>query len=492
MAETTAIDIKRLLSSMRLGELKAAPTPMVKDDLKTVTEDVSDEDRFLSGLAALVLNCPRSADGKFDKAKILESIKRIDTLINVQVNEIIHHQKYQALESTWRGLDDLIQHTNFKADIQIDILDVGKDELADDFETNAADLAGGSLFKKAYVAEYDQYGGKPYGSIIGLYSFEYTPKELYWLRQMGKVAAVAHAPFIASVSPKFFGCNTIEEIAAIKDLEGMLSQPKYGAWSALRDTPEAAYVGLCLPKYLLRLPWHPEKNPGGELAFYEEVNGNDDTKFLWGNPAILFARNMVRSFETSGWCQNLRGPKGGGLVAGLPAHMFNIRGEDEVKLPVEMATPDFRELEYANAGFIPVIYRKGSADVCFFSAQSLKKPVKFKDPKDSENSQLVTNLSYTFSITRIAHYLKCMMRDNIGSTADGPYVKSQISNWLSNYITKVPNPDDLTLKYYPFKAVTVDVQKVDGMVGFFSCQVSVLPHIQFEGMDIELRLESRL
>jgi type VI secretion system protein ImpC len=215
-------------------------------------------------------------------------------------------------------------------------------------------------------------------------------------------------------------------------------------------------------------------------------------KYLWGNSAILFARNMVRSFETSGWCQHIRGPKGGGLISGLPAHTFNIRGENEIKLPVEMQIPDFRELEYANAGFMPLIYRKGTADACFFSCQSLKKAKKFKDPKDSENSQLVTNLSYTMSITRIAHYLKCMMRDNIGSTADGEYIKKQIETWIGRYITTVPNPDDLTLKYYPFKAATVDVKKTDGVVGHYSCQVSILPHIQFEGMDVELRLESRL
>ncbi|MEZ0227525.1 MAG: type VI secretion system contractile sheath large subunit [Planctomycetota bacterium] len=491
MAEAVALDIKRFLTSMRLGELKSAPTPMIQDNLQKVTEEVSDEDRFVSGLAALVFNCD-AVGGKFDKGKLHDTVKKIDAMVQAQVNEVIHNEKFQHLESTWRSLDDIIQHTNFRANVMIDMLDVSKAELAEDFENNSVDLTGGALFKKAYVSEYDQYGGKPFGIIVGLYEFEHNPKEIFWLRQMAKVAAVAHAPFVSAVSPKFFGCNSAEELGAIKDLTGLLSQPKYGAWNAFRDSPEAAYVCLTVPRYILRLPWHPVNNPCGDLAFTEDMAGADDKRFLWGNAAVLFTRNMIRSFEKTGWCQHVRGPKGGGLIAGLPAFTYNTRGQDELKIPVEVVIPDYRELEFANAGFAPLVYRKGTADACFFSVQSLKMPKKFKNAKDSENSQLVTNLSYTMSITRIAHYVKCMMRDNIGSTADAAYCKNQIESWIGNFVTKVTNPDDLTLACFPFKAATVEVKAQEGLVGMYSCTVSVLPHIQFEGMDCELRLESRL
>ena len=165
-------------------------------------------------------------------------------------------------------------------------------------------------------------------------------------------------------------------------------------------------------------------NPAEGINFTEKVRGDNEAEYLWGSSAMLFARNLVRSFENSGWCQHIRGAKGGGLVDGPPVHVFNLRGEDELVLPVEISMPDFREYELANSGFIPLIHKKGSADAVFFSAQSLKKPTRFKDPKDSENSQLVTNLSYTYSISRIAHYLKCIMRDNIGSTANAQYIYS--------------------------------------------------------------------
>jgi type VI secretion system protein ImpC len=461
--------------------------------LETISENVRDEDRFLSGMAAVLMNIDTSS-GKFDKGAVQKLMAHIDEMINAQLNEIIHHEKFKGMEADWRALDDLVRTTNFKADIMLDIVDVSKDELFEDFDSNAVDITGSALFKKAYIAEYDQYGGKPYGSILGLYEFVHTPRDEFWLKIMGKIAAASHAPFIGAVSPKFFGCDTISQLEEIKDLEGLMNQPTYGSWDKLRQSEVAAYIGLTLPRYILRQPWDPDKNPcgKGDFNFKEEVRGDKDVDFLWGSSVILFAQNMLRSFATSGWCQYLRGPKGGGLVTGLPVHMFNLRGEEEMKIPVEMAIPDNRELAFANSGFMPLIYRKGTADACFFSCQSLKKPNKFKDPKDSENSQLVTNLSYTFSVTRIAHYVKCIMRDNIGSNADAPYITKTLENWMSQYVTTVVNPDDLTLRFYPFKAYSVSVSERPGAIGWYDCSLSVLPHIQFEGMDVELRLDARL
>ncbi|MFZ4699903.1 MAG: type VI secretion system contractile sheath large subunit [Candidatus Methylumidiphilus sp.] len=490
-ATAEALDLKRFLSSMKLNPDVSDMVPMVSNNLETVTENIRDEDRFISGMAAVLMNIDTTA-GKFDKGAVQNLLAHIDEMVNAQLNQIIHHDKFKLMESNWRSLNDLIRTTNFKADVMIDILDVGKDELYEDFDSNAVDITGSALFKKAYVAEYDQYGGKPYGSIVGLYEFEHTPRDEFWLKIMGKIAAASHAPFVGAVSPKFFGCDTVEELSAIKDLEGLMSHPRFGSWNALRESEVAAYIGLTLPRYILRQPYDPDTNPCGKFTFKEEVRGDNNADYLWGSSTVLFAQNMIRSFTNSGWCQYLRGPKGGGLVTGLPVHMFNVRGEEEMKIPVEMTIPDYRELDFANAGFMPLIYRKGTADACFFSCQSLKKPKKFKDPKDSENSQLVTNLSYTFSITRIAHYVKCIMRDNIGSSADAEYIQRTLEAWIFQYVTTVVNPDDLTLQSYPFKAASVAVVERLGMIGWYDCSISVLPHIQFEGMNVELRLDARL
>lgn len=465
--------------------------PMLSEGLLDVNEEVSEAARFLSSLATVIWNVD-TKDSRLDKSKIQELISRLNTMINDQVNEVVHHEKFKHLESTWRGLFDLISGTNFRANVTIDMLDASKEELQEDFENNSVDFASSALFQKVYFSEYDQYGGRPFGTMIGLYEFEHTPADLKWLKIMGKIANASHAPFIGSVSPRFFGCDTIEELASIKDLEGLMNHPSYGAFSALRDSEEAAYLGLCLPSYVLRLPWHPVTNPCGNFNFVEHTWGDDSQKYLWGNSAVLFAKNLVRSFQGSGWCQYIRGPKGGGLITGLPVHTFNIRGEDEIKVPVEMVIPDYRELEFANCGFIPLIYRKGTSDACFFSAQSLKRPKKFRDPKDSENAQLACNLPYTFSITRIAHYVKSIARDNVGSSADADYMAKVLNRWIMDYVTTVTNPDDLTLRRYPFKAAKISVKEKEGRIGWYDCSISILPHIQMEGMDVELKLDARL
>jgi type VI secretion system protein ImpC len=487
MVEGTTLDVKRFLSSMTLTSVEdEAPAT---DD--AFPHEQSREDRFLAGLGALVHNVA-PANGRLPKGAIQELILEIDSRVQATLDLVLHHPSFQAVESAWRGLEDLIKHTNFHANITLDIMDASKEELAEDFETHSVDVTESAVFGKIYREEYDQFGGKPYGAVVGLYSFSSTPQDLFFIRQMGKVCALSHSPFLTSASPRFFGCETAEQLSAITDLEGLLKQPRYGAWQTLRDAPEAAYVALTLPRYLLRRPWDPETNPSEEVVYSENASKGPEGQYLWGNPAILMARNLVRSFELSGWCQHIRGPKAGGLLPDLVGHELLVRGESELKAPVELSIPDTRELEFANQGFIPVIYRTGTTEACIFSCQSIKAPKRFKDPKDTENAQLVTNLSYTLSISRIAHYLKCMMRDVIGTTADANSVQSKIQDWLEEYVTTVINPDDLTLSFYPFKAAKVEVTPSEGVIGHYRCTVAVLPHIQFEGIDVELRLESRL
>ena len=320
---------------------------------------------------------------------------------------------------------------------------MSKEEVHEDFELNIADIAGSELFKKILRRRVRPVRRRAFGALIGLYDFSNTPSDIVWLRAMGKVSSASHAPFVASVSPKFFGCETMQEVNQLRDIAGLFNTPRYSAWNELRDSEEAAYIGLTMPRYIVRVPYNEMTNPAEGISFSEKVQGNVDGEFLWGSSAMLLARNLVRSFETSGWCQYLRGVKGGGQVTALATHTFNLRGEEEMRGPVETSMPDFRELELANAGLIPLIHKKGTADAVFFSVQSIKKSHRFKDPKDSENSQLVTNLAYTFSISRIAHYLKCIMRDNIGSAADANYISSQIDRWISGYVTTLVNPDDL-------------------------------------------------
>ncbi len=485
-----AVNLKSFLSSVRLKPEIGSPTPMLQGHLEKIVDDVSPEERFVSSIAAVVYNM--KDEGRFDKQSIQDLVANIDKLVDAQLNEILHAPEFQKLEGTWTSVQDLVRNTNFKANIQLSLLDVSKEESYEDLELNLADIAGSELFKKVYVAEYDQFGGHPYGGIIGLYDFANTPKDILWLRGIGKVASASHAPFVGNASPELFGCKTMTEVNQLRDVAGLFNTPRYSAWNAFRDSEEAVYVGLTMPRYLARTPYNDMTNPAEGVNFTEKVRGDDESEFLWAPSSMLFARVLVRSFEQSGWCQHIRGVKGGGLVAGLSSHTYNIRGEEELRAPVEISMPDFREYELANMGIIPLIHKKGTAEAVFFSAQSLKLTKRFKDPKDSENSQLVANLSYTYSVSRIAHYIKCIMRDNIGSTANADYINNQIGSWISRFVTTVANPDDLTLIYYPFKAYSLEVKPVDGKIGWYHCNLSILPHIQFEGMDVDLRVDARL
>ncbi len=498
---TTGSDnlLQRIVASMQMEPNNISLAPMIRSSFTEVSEQVNLEDRLLSGLAAIVYNTD-TRSGRFEKGKVMEAVSRIDVLINEQLNEVFHHPQFQHLEATWRGIDQLVESANFQSNVAVELMDVSKDELFEDFENNSSDIFGSTLFEKVYIAEYDQYGGRPYGCLIGLYDFTTGSRDIFWLRSMSKVAAASHSPFIGSVAPQFLGCNNMDQVEAIKDLDGLLNQPRYAQWQSLRDSEEGAYIGLTFPRYVVRLPWHPETNPCRTLNFTEDSYGTKE-KYLWGNTAILMARNLARSFETSGWCQYLRGPRGGGLVDGLAVDTYPVRGKatgpdiiptTETRLPVEICIPDYRELEFAESGFIPLIYRKETAEAAFFSTQSIKLAHRFKDRNDAENASLVTNLAYTFSVTRIAHYIKSIMRDNIGTTADAAYVQRTIDSWLGQYVTTVIDPDNLTLRYYPFKAVSVEVKARTGEIGWYDCTVAVLPHIQFEGMNVELRLESRL
>ena len=512
--EETVRDFKLedFLSSVDIdaGEVANVESLLAKDSLALA--EASDQkrtvSRFVTSLAAVLFNLekaeptiaapPEEMTGpQFDKQKIANLTKAIDDMIADQVNQVLHDPRFQHIEATWTAIDDLCYHTDFSKNIQISLLDITKDEAGEDLELNFADIAGSEIFKKVYVAEYDQYGGKPYGAMIGLYDFSASRSDIKWLRGMGKVAKNSHAPFVTAVNHQFFGCSSWDKVNQLRDLETLLNTPKYSAWNELRESDEGVYIGLTMPRYMLRAPYDPENNPAEDIDFTESMFDGADagpsaSRYLWGNSSMLFARNLVKAFAGSGWCQSIRGIKGGGLVSGLPCHVFNVRGENEVRSPVEISMPDFREYELASCGLIPLIQKKESADAVFFSAQSVKKSKKYKDPKDSENSQLVTNLSYTMSVSRIAHYLKCIMRDNIGSTAHAQYIYNQIDRWISGYCTSLVNPDDLTLRYYPFKTYSLEVSEVVGKVGWYHCNLSILPHIQFEGMDVDLRVDARL
>lgn len=448
------------------------------------TTELEQRDAAGNAVEVLRVNSIRSIMHEIDALA-----QRIDDEVQERLHEVLRSAGFRELEASWRSLDELASAVTSN-EVIIDFIDVTKAEMGDDLQDHSAYILNSALFRKVYVDEYDRYGGKPIGTIIGLYEFDSSDEDIDWLETVARVAAAAHAPFIAAVSPRFFGVDTWEDLDRKDDLETLLALPQFGRWDRFRNSDEAAYIGLTLPRYLLRSPYQARTARRQVVSFTEDIR--DARDFLWGNAAVLFARNMVRSFEESGWCQYIAGPRGGGLVKGLPVHVTVHHGQEELQPPTEIAIADYRELQFANAGFIALVHCKDTADATFFSARSIKKAIEFESDLDTKNADLVCNLAYTLSVTRIAHYVKRMVRDYIGSTADAPYIQTMLENWLVDYVTTAVNPDDLTLLYYPFKAMSVSVEPKPGPFGWYKCVVSVLPHVQFQGMDVELRLEAAL
>jgi type VI secretion system protein ImpC len=425
---------------------------------------------------------------------------------------VLYHERFRELEGVWRAIVDLEAATDFSKNIVLSLLDATKSELNDDISTNVADWTNSELFSILYTKEYDQHGGAPYGAVIGLYDFDNGDDDLGFLKGMASICKKSHVPFVGSACPGTFGKKHFDEVVQLRDVEGELSK----GFNQFRRQEESAYIGLTLPRYIARSPYrdHPLRDIGMRLTEraswlepidetlasserLEEQRRRASADCVWASSAMLLAQNLVRSFRDSGWCQYIRGVDGGGTIKNLPKLDIDPI-TNEMAPPIEAVIPDNLEFSLAKAGFLPLVWEKGTPRATFFSAQSMKfardgaSALSDQDAHYAENEQLTTNLAYTYTICRLAHYLKMMMRGNIGTSADAAYVKMQIDTWVSRYVTTIVNPDDLTLRYYPFKAYDSRVDKVPGRVGWFDCTLTVQPHIQFEGIDITLKVDARL
>jgi type VI secretion system protein ImpC len=478
---------------------------------QAVKELLGLDERLLQQLNAVLSLLPAETP-TINKQTLDDIVLAIDSTLAEAVNRVFYDSRFRELEGVWRALADLESATDFGKNIVLSLLDVTKKELNDDISANVADWTNSELFSLLYTKEYDQHGGSPYGAIVGLYQFDQGPDDLGFLKGMASICKKSHVPFVGSASPVTFGKKHFEEIVQLREVDGELQKD----FKEFRRQEESAYLGLTLPRYITRAPYHnyplrdigmvftecaswrePLEGQPSEAEILEEKRQRTDADYVWGSSAVLFAQNLVRSFRDSGWCQYIRGVDSGGTIKTLPLLPRDCI-TSEVAPPVEVIIPDNLEFSLAKAGFIPLVWEKGTSRATFFSAQSLKfardgeAALTDQDAHYAENEQLTANLSYTYTICRLAHYLKMMMRGNIGSSADAAYVKAQIDAWVSRYVTTIVNPDDLTLRYYPFKAYDSRVDKVPGRVGWFDCTLTVQPHIQFEGVDITLKVDARL
>jgi type VI secretion system protein ImpC len=309
---------------------------------------------------------------------------------------------------------------------------------------------------------------------------------------MAQVGAAAHAPFIAGAAPSIMAMDSWQELSNPRDLTKIFQSPEYAAWRSLRESDDARYLGLAMPRYLSRLPYGAKTSPVEEFAFEEDTEGADHNKYVWSNAAFAMAVNITRSFKLYGWCARIRGTESGGMVEGLPVHTFPTDdGGVDMKCPTEIAISDRREAELAKNGFMPMIHYKNTDYAVFIGAQSLQKPTTYDDPDATANANLAARLPYLFATCRFAHYLKCMVRDKIGSFKEREDMEMWLNKWINQY-TCDSKADELMKAKYPLAQAQVVVEEVKGNPGYYSSKFYLRPHYQLEGLTVSLRLVSKL
>lgn len=420
-------------------------------------------------------------------------VAELDRLISVQLSEVMHHPEFQKLESTWTGLQYLCKQTSTGANMKIQLFNATKQELIKDFKT-AIDFDQSVLFKKVYEEEFGTFGGAPFGTLIGDFNIGRQPEDMFFVEQMSHVAAAAHAPFISAAAPELLGIDSFDELGKPRDLSKVFDTVDYAKWKSYRESEDSRYVGLTLPRFLGRLPYNPKDGITTEgFNFVEEVDGADHSKYLWVNTAFAMGARLTAAFENYGWCAAIRGVEGGGLVEDLPTHTFKTdEGEVALKCPTEVAITDRREKELSDLGFIPLVHCKNTDYAAFFGAQSTQKAAKYDSDSANANAVLSAQLQYMFAVCRIAHYMKSMMRDKVGSFTTTQDVERYLHNWLMQYVV---DSDDATQEMRarrPLRHAQVEVAEVPGRPGVYRAVAFVRPHFQLDELSVSLRLVAEM
>jgi type VI secretion system protein ImpC len=424
-----------------------------------------------------------------------EMIARLDEKLSVQINEILHAPEFQSVESAWRGLNYLTNHSETDATLKIRVMNVTKSELYKEARLYPdAKWDQSPLFKKLYEAEFGQLGGEPYGTLIGDYQFDHSAPDITILKSIGKIAAAAHCPFISGTAPTLMGMDSWTELTNPRDLSKIFETPDYAGWKSLRDSENSRYLGLCMPRVLAREPYGAKTNPVPEFAFEESTDGHKGESYAWMNAAYAMAANINRAYKEYGWTVRIRGVQSGGEVMDLPVHTFPTDdGSVDQKCPTEIAISDRREAELSKSGLLPLIHRKNTDKAAFIGAQSVYKPKTFIEPEATAADNLSARIPYMFAVSRFAHYLKCMVRDWVGENYEEDQLQRKLQDWINVYVEGDPaHASDQQKAERPLAAAKVEVFPDEENPGYYAARFFLRPHFQLEGMDIGLSLVSKL
>ncbi len=433
---------------------------------------------------------------------IQNAIDALDEKISKQLAAVMHNAEFQKLEGSWRGLQYLVMNSETGTTLKLRVLNCSKRELQKDLE-NAVEFDQSTFYKKVYESEFGSPGGIPYGAIVGDYEFKNHPDDIQMLRNVSTVAAASFCPFIASAGCEMFGFDNWTDLNTPRDLKKIFDTVEYTGWKSFRDTEDSRFVTLTMPRTLARLPYGANTKPIEEFA-YEEVELGPDGKpkttdhsdYCWMSTAYVAGARMTDAFAQYGWCTAIRGHEGGGKVQNLPTHVFKAEdGDMELKCPTEVLIPDRREKEISDCGFLPLCHYKEKDYAVFFGGQTTQKPKVYEGKTGAEataNAAISARLPYIMATSRIAHYLKVIARDKIGSFLERDECEKWLNEWITNYVTSDPSPSQETKARYPLADAKIVVNEIPGAPGSYNAVAHLRPWLQFEELTTSLRLVAKI
>jgi type VI secretion system protein ImpC len=430
---------------------------------------------------------------------IQSGVDAVDALLSKQLSEIMHHPEFQKLEGTWRGLNYLIKNSETGTMLKIRVLNLSKDDLKKDL-SRAAEFDQSEIFKRIYEDEFGMPGGEPYGALVGDYYFRNHPDDVDTLAKMSSVAAGAFAPFITAPSHELFGFDSWTDLSKPRDLAKVFQAKEYIKWNSFRESEDARFCVMAMPRVLARLPYGSNTSPIDEFRFEEaalDAQGNSiavgHEEYCWMNAAFVLATRLTDSFAKTGFCTSIRGAEGGGKVEGLPAHVFRSdEGDMDLKCPTEIAITDRREKELSDSGFLPLCHYKNKDYAVFFGAQTAQKPKLYDRPEATANAAISARLPYIMATSRFSHFLKVIGRDKIGSFMEATDCESWLHRWIHNYVTSDTTPSADVKARYPLREAKVQVQEVPGKPGSYQAVCYMRPWLQMEELTTSMRLVARI
>jgi type VI secretion system protein ImpC len=476
LAAGTIGDIEQLISSTKMS--------LNDDQVESCKLMLTDFSKYMTA--------QDDADPKDPYSYATKLIVKIDGILSLQMNEVLHNEEFQAFEGSVRSLHYLVMNSETGQWLKIRVMNISKDELFKDLE-KAVEFDQSKTFKKVYEEEYGTFGGNPYSCLIGAYSFGRNPRDVAMLRKISGIAAAAHAPFIAAASTDMFGLQDFTEIGSPRDLQKVFESSEYTAWNSFRALEDARYVSLVMPRIMIRQIYSPTLEDVNEFNYTETVDGSNNNHFCWGNPAFAVATRITAAFSKYGWTAAIRGYEGGGAIENLPVYTYRTsNGDLAVKCPTEVTITDRRERELESLGFLAVCHRVGTDVAAVFGGQTVHKPKKYDKDESNANALLSCKLPYILNVSRFAHYIKVIMRDKIGSFASKEEVRIFLQNWLGNYVLLSDIASQESKAKFPLREGRVDVFEEPGRAGSYRAIMYLRPHFQMEDLTVSLRLVARL